>query len=165
MDCITAQKLISDYSVGLVHGRQSADLTAHLSSCPACRAELDKLEQIMLFVEDIKSVEPPADLWAGVCSRIAQETKQEERKSLWQTLPGLFRSSAPRWSVGFATAVLAGILAFARVHDPASDAGYSAGDYVQGHVIYATQDFLADQAALSSEVALNDREQSGIGVL
>lgn len=159
MECTKVKNLLAEYSVGLVEGRQREELEGHLASCPDCTAEYAKLHGVMRLVDDLDAMEPPVGLWNGVYNRI---TQPEETVSAWQRARAVFRRSTAGWSAGVATAVLAGMMIFSRVHNPAvtPNNGYSGGEYVQGHVIFASQDAFADQAALNTVAALSDREQS-----
>jgi anti-sigma factor RsiW len=40
MNCEMAQRLLSDYDLGLLEGRQRAELEAHLETCAACGEQL-----------------------------------------------------------------------------------------------------------------------------
>ena len=47
MECLRVSELITDYSVGLLEGRQLQTVEAHLEKCAACQAELVELNQVM----------------------------------------------------------------------------------------------------------------------
>jgi len=149
MNCQEVQSLISEYSLGLIEGRRKAEMDQHLASCKACARELEKLTQVMALVEGLDAKEPPPGLWNGVYNRISQP--ETSRHYGW----------ARKWSIGFATAVLAMILLFAHIHNPGVESTYAANEYVQGHAVYATQDILADQAALNTVATIAYREQVG----
>ena len=155
MDCEKVQSLISEHSVGLIGGRRKSEIEAHLASCPACAAELDKLQKVLLLVEGLDAKEPPAGLWNGVYNRITEPI------GVWDRARRTIRRRTAGWSVGFAAAALALIMLFTRTHDTSST--YVANEYIQGHAAYASQELLADQAALNSVVAVAYREQVGGG--
>jgi len=148
LDCSRVKSLISEYSVGLIGGRRKAEIETHLAECPACAAELEKLNKVMLLVDGLDAEEPPAGLWNGVYNRIAQP----------QTSRSPFRRHLAGWSVGFTTAVLALILLFSRMH---TGDDYSANEYLQGHATYASQELFADQAALNTVAVVAYRQQVG----
>lgn len=164
MDCNRTQELMSDYSVGTIRGGQLKEFEAHLSSCSACQAELAKSDRIMSLVESMDLREPPAGLWNGVYNQIMADTQQKPL-TIRHRVGGLFRNTASRWSVGFATLALLVVLAFSRVQGPVVSKNYNPAEYVQGHVEYSSQDVLADQVALDSEAALTDRDDMDAGAL
>lgn len=150
MECSKVQSLISEYSVGLIGGRQKAEIEAHLAKCPECAAELEKLTKVMRLVDGLDSKEPPVGLWNGVYNRITQP------ENAWKHN---VRRKVAGWSVGFAAAALALIMFFSRAHDTGNT--YAANEYMQGHAAYASQELFADQAALNSVAAIAYREQVG----
>lgn len=156
MKCGEIQKLIADYSVGLVGGRTRNEIERHLAGCPACSSELERQEKIMLLVEGLEPVEPPVGLWNGVYNRI---TRAPERLGLWERIRTGYAGRSVGWSVGFATVALAALILFSHVHAPGPEVTYSASEYIQGHAIYASQEPLADQAALYSVVTMAHRDQ------
>lgn len=153
MDCEKVQSLISEYSVGMMGGRRKSEIEAHLASCPACAAELDKLQKVLLLVDGLDAKEPPAGLWNGVYNRIINPEPRAWRQKIRRRVAG--------WSVGFAAAALALMMIFTRSHNTGNT--YTASEYIQGHAAYASEELLADQAALNSVVAVAYREQVGGG--
>lgn len=161
MECSRVQSLISEYSVGLVEGRQKSLIEEHLASCPECMAELKKLERVMLLVDGLDLREPPVGLWNGVYNRITAPEAEPERVRTWQQIRDMVRRRTRIWSAGVAAAALAVMMLLTHAHNPGVDSTYAASEYVQGHAIYASQDVLADQTSLQSVAALADREQAG----
>lgn len=160
MECIETQNLLPEYSVGLIEGRRGAEIELHLASCPACTAELAKLNNVMLLIDDLDAVEPPAGLWNGVYNRI---TAPEPRPSAWDQVRNWMHFRGKGWSVGFVTAALAVMMLTSRTHNPSTGSTYAADEYIQGHATYASQDLFADQAALDSVAAVAYRDQVGGG--
>lgn len=158
MECAKVQNLLSEYSVGLIEGKQQVDIEEHIAACPECAAELEKIRKVMLLVDDLSEKEPPTGLWNGVYNRIAEP--QEKRRKVG----GLF-GRRMGLSAGLAAAALAGIMMLSRVNSPTPVPVYAESEYVQGHAVYAVHDALADQVALNSVAALADRDQSGDGRL
>jgi len=153
MKCTEVRSLISEFSVGMLEGRRKSDVEAHLASCPDCSIELERTRRVMLLVDNLDEIEPPVGLWNGVYNRI---TAPVERESIWQRLHRTMKI----WSVGVATAVVILALLVGRAHYPVPDRSYAPGDYVQGHAVYASQDLLADQAALNSLAAVAYRDSA-----
>jgi anti-sigma factor RsiW len=158
MECIEVQNLLSEYSVGLIEGSRRAAIEQHLSVCPECRVELQKLNDVMLLVDGLDEVEPPAGLWNGVYNRI---TEPEPRMGTWERIGGWLQGQRRTWSVGLATAALAIAILASHVNHPGVEKSFAAQEYIQGHAIYATQDPLADQAALNTVAAVAYRDQVG----
>jgi anti-sigma-K factor RskA len=162
MDCTKAKSLISDYSVGLLSDRTKSDFEGHLDSCPDCKSALEKLERVMSVVDSLPAMEPPAGLWNGVYNRIAVDAPS--RRTYSERLRDVFGLRSVRWSAGLAAAGLIIALSVSRVQTPKPIVAYAAGEYAQGHAIFASRDFLADQIALTSSAAIADREQAGMQV-
>lgn len=158
MNCTEIQKALPEYSVGLVEGSGKAEIERHLAGCPECAAELRKLNNVMLLVDDLDEVEPPVGLWNGVYNRISQP---EPRMGTWQRVGDWFHGARRTWSVGLATAALAVAILASHVSHPGTESAYAADEYIQGHAAYASQDLLADQAALNTVAAVAYREQVG----
>ena len=151
MDCQEIQSLISEYSLGMIEGRRKAGVEEHVAGCPECAREMEKLNQVMAMVEGLDAKEPPPGLWNGVYNRI---TGPEKVRSWAHWRRG--------WSIGFATAALVLAMLFGHIHHPpVNENTYAANEYIQGHAMYATQDMLADQAALNSVATIAYREQAG----
>lgn len=153
MECDKIKNLISDYSAGLLDGRQKVEVDQHLAACQSCAAELEKLYGVLNLVEDLDVMEPPAGLWNGVYNKI----NQPQKKRAWGNV---FHRRAVGWSVGFAVAVLAAVMLLTQIYGPSKDV-YAANEYMQGHMVYASQEYLADRAALNSVAAMAYREQVG----
>jgi anti-sigma factor RsiW len=158
MECIEVQNLLSEYSVGLIEGARKAAVEQHLSACLECSTELEKLNNVMLLVNDLGEVEPPAGLWNGVYNRI---TEPEPRMGTWERIGDWLHGQRRTWSVGLATAALAIAILASHVNHPGVEKSFAAQEYIQGHAIYATQDPLADQAALNTVAAVAYRDQVG----
>lgn len=158
MECIEVQNLLSEYSVGLIEGARKAGIEQHLSACPECAGELETLNNVMLLVDGLDAVEPPAGLWNGVFNRI---TEPEPHMGIWERIGSWLHGRRRTWSVGLATAALAIAILASHVHHPGVERTYAAEEYIQGHAIYATQDPLADQAALNTVAAVAYRDQVG----
>ena len=159
MDCTKVESLISDYSVGLLSDKVMADLEAHVESCSGCRSALEKFEQVMSMVDTLPAMEPPAGLWNGVYNRIAVDAPAP------RTIADRIRDAFPYRRVGWSAAIggagLAAVLVLSHFNSPAPAPVYASGEYVQGHAIFASQEFLADQVALTSAATIADRDGSG----
>ena len=161
MDCTRVQESLSDYSVGLIDGDDKAAVAEHLASCPRCKVEFVRLERVVFLLQGLERAEPTADLWNGVYRRIARRQPGSLLERLRRKLLPSHRRVVG-WSVGLAAAAaVALVVIFLRV--PANtpqDFAFADDGYVQGHVMFASQDYLADQVALQSVAALAARKQS-----
>lgn len=160
MNCCKVRSCIADYAVGLLSGRASAEVASHLEECADCRAELEKQEQVMLLVENADALEPPVGLWNGVYNQISETPVHP---SVWNQLrQGNYRRRA-RWSMGFATVALTALILNMTANVPHPPAGLEAQEYVEGHASYASQDVLADQAALYTATVVAERSHTSEG--
>jgi predicted anti-sigma-YlaC factor YlaD len=55
-------------------------LEAHLSTCPACRAELHALEEVNQTLSKMEQVIEPANLTTSIMQRVARDVQQKEYK-------------------------------------------------------------------------------------
>ena len=77
--------------------RPSERLAAHLRDCARCAADVERIGELLAMTAALpRSVEPPADLWSGVRTRIRQQpggrSEAPAWRSRWTTL-----ASDPRW--------------------------------------------------------------------
>src|SRR5262249_4874819 len=56
-------------------------LEAHLSTCPACRAELHALAEITRTLSTMEQVIEPADLTTSIMQRVALDVQKKEQKA------------------------------------------------------------------------------------
>jgi anti-sigma factor RsiW len=110
MDCKGVRDTLADYTVGLVNGRQLAELEGHLASCTECRRERRALDQAMALVTVHAARTPPEGLWNGVYNRI---TVPEPARPLvpWPLLRGW---PGRGLAVAAAAVAVAAFLAFPR---------------------------------------------------
>lgn len=157
MNCCKVRKHIADYAVGLLSGRNRSAVASHLDECAECRAEFEEQARVMLLVESADAIEPPAGLWNGVYNRISATPVHP---SVWKQLKdGHYRRRA-RWSMGFATLALTALILRMTADMPHPAAGLETQEYVEGHAVYASQEILADQAALHTATIMADRTHS-----
>ena len=98
--------LLPWYLNGTLREDERRQVDQHLSSCAACRAELDELAQLNVQLHEVYAAqsEPPSRLQRAVLGQVALEASTKGAKSVSgpQRLKGLdewFRSLfAPRWA-------------------------------------------------------------------
>jgi tol-pal system protein YbgF len=71
MNCPEAREAFSDLYDGALSGLPLADLSRHLDSCPACRAEWADFRRAIQTLQDLGGEEPPRGFAARVAERIA----------------------------------------------------------------------------------------------
>ena len=79
MHCAKATCLIQLYVDKQLKLNQLHALDAHLSVCPACRAELCLFEEVVGVLGGMELIAEPADLTANVMRRVALSKQQAER--------------------------------------------------------------------------------------
>lgn len=87
MPCDNYLELISARLDGELTAREEADLTAHLDTCPACRAAADQLSSLHSALGELE-VPAPAQLNASVLRSIQTERRAARRRALrrWGSL-------------------------------------------------------------------------------
>lgn len=140
MRCPTTQQL-AEYQLETSSARATARIHRHVAECPRCRAEMSALQQTCCLLEALPSPALPDTLWAGVAERL-QPAPRRMSAHCWKMAAGL----------GVAAMVLCGFLAN-RPQQPALPAdGAYASSYVIEHELLASQDSLADRAALGARL-------------
>lgn len=105
MRCERAQELFSDYHEGSVQTALLVPLENHLSTCPACRAELEGLKDLWGMLDRAPVVEPPAEFRAIVWRKIEADQQKEVVKAR-PSMAFNWRSLFARPNLGWAMAVL-----------------------------------------------------------
>ena len=93
---------LADLAAGRLAPRERETLAAHLADCPACRAVVERLEEVWADLPDRVPAAAPVDLWPGVRARLHED----------RTVA--FPVPQPRWriAVSFAAGLLIGIAAW-----------------------------------------------------
>ncbi len=93
-----------------------AEVEAHLTSCPACRSEYERLRWVKAAVE---SVEDRAEVPAGLAARISAALDNEDRPAAPDRPQRLLAEGVPRrtlrWRSRWAVALAAGVVVAAGV--------------------------------------------------
>src|SRR5437762_4312405 len=73
MDCRKVNKLLPDYSVGVLDRRTHGDVAGHLDGCAGCRSEMAAMEHAISLFEQHGALTPPPGLWNGVFNQLTAE--------------------------------------------------------------------------------------------
>jgi hypothetical protein len=107
MCCEDIAQQLSDYLDGALDQGAASTLEKHLSTCEACRDELEAVRQTIALLNDIDEVAPPADLLDRVHAQIEQEDAHATKHII---ATNIFNRPAMR------LAIAASILALLGVH-------------------------------------------------
>ena len=96
--------LSGEFVLGVLHAAQHRQLQARVETDPAFARRVEQWERRFApLLSDIEPVEPPAQVWAGICRRLGW-TERESTASLWASL-GFWRAAT----------VLASLIAIAAI--------------------------------------------------
>jgi anti-sigma-K factor RskA len=66
--------LLDDYVTGDLTEDARAPVAEHIAACDLCRSDIESLQAIVARARELpRSIEPPAEAWAGIRSAIARE--------------------------------------------------------------------------------------------
>ena len=146
MGCNTVRDNLVAYEAGALDEQARRAVEAHLSGCPACRAELEAEARMTELLAPVAQTRAPANMWSGVKSRL------RPRRAGWRSL--LVPVWRPVAAAGLAAAlVLGGVLVGARA--PAFDRSGEmlASDLQERQIVAQWSEPLADDAALGAMFA------------
>jgi anti-sigma factor RsiW len=163
MECREIERLLPDYSVGLLKPRQGEVIAAHLGQCPRCAREWQALQNVMGLVEQFGALEPPPGLWNGVYNQIVAEGPAPRRAFAWPRFwaqPGRVMASA------VAAAAIAGGVWFATTLGGFPTSAPDMDDVelvgaVREHALASSEGIFADRAGLESVAVLASYETRG----
>jgi predicted anti-sigma-YlaC factor YlaD len=106
-------------------------LEIHLSTCPACRAELHALENVILALYETEQVIEPGNLTAHIMQRVAFDVRKKEKKvrepafallrlSLQELMAGILLATVSMLGLILAQPTLRTMLPVANGHDAIS---------------------------------------------
>jgi len=106
-------------------------LEMHLSTCPACRAELHALEGVILALQETEQVIEPGNLTAHIMRRVALDVRKKEKKvrepafallrlSLQELMAGILLATVSMLGLILAQPTLRTMLPIANGHDAIS---------------------------------------------
>jgi hypothetical protein len=115
MSCERAAELLSDHRDGLLEGPLSADLAAHLASCPACRGLDEALAEVLDLLRSEVDIAPPADLAQRAAEAALRARRRPPLRLVWAaSRAGLALSArAARWGVPARVQAVAAVMAIA----------------------------------------------------
>jgi anti-sigma-K factor RskA len=101
--------LLDDYVTGDLTEDARAPVAEHIAACDLCRSELESLQVIVSRARELpRSVEPPAEAWAGIRSAIARDASAVREPS-----PAARFGERRRLYLAAAAVVLAAVLSSA----------------------------------------------------
>jgi anti-sigma-K factor RskA len=160
MRCQEIERLLPDYSVGLLKPRQAEAVASHLGYCSDCGREWKRLQGVMSLVEALGAREPPPGLWNGVYNRITQEVPEPAPPSVWRRL-----WTRPAGAIGSAVAAAALAAALWMSGSPAGFEPVSPEQAdrelvvaVREHALASADALFADRAGLESLAVLASRQ-------
>jgi len=76
MTCQELDERLDDWVDGTLVAEATAEVEAHLDSCPDCRKRERRMRQLLAHAASLpRSVTPPRDLWPGIARRLARERR------------------------------------------------------------------------------------------
>lgn len=117
MNCNNYKEQLSEYLDGQLAPASAQALEAHLSGCPACRAEFEALRQTVALVNGLPRLAAPADMQAMVRNRLDAERRGSRAKILH-----FFARPFPRMALAAAVVLIVFVYGYLKVlPPPASD--------------------------------------------
>lgn len=102
MECSEKIKtMLALHAEGSVSGAEKAGLEAHLSDCPACRAELDELRKLFAMLANAGLPEPSREFLDKLPEKVCSALNQNKK------IVPLRPKKAPRWIAVAAAAAIA----------------------------------------------------------
>jgi hypothetical protein len=145
MNCRDLKARLDQYARHALAPEETAALEAHLTRCPLCSAMLESLEPRLPEVASLpRSVDPPAEVWSGVESRLVPRGRIASR-----------RLNVPAWMLTAAAVLLVAVSAgvTALLLQPGRDAETSRRRDGGTPSRLATVDFEAQYASATEELA------------
>jgi anti-sigma factor RsiW len=160
MVCREIERLLPDYSVGLLKPRRGEAIAAHLEQCPRCAREWRTLQDVMGLVEQFGALDPPLGLWNGVYNRVMAEERAPARVFAW---PQLWAHPRRVVATAVAAAVIAGGVWFSTTLGgfptvTSDKADVELVEAVREHAFASSDAIFADRAGLESTAVLASYE-------
>ncbi len=77
MDCEKAKQLLHPYLDNVLPDGEKEEFQAHVFMCSGCRAELFRLERVLLLIEDLGVVEAPSGFAASTMKKVQREKRYQ----------------------------------------------------------------------------------------
>ena len=128
MRCTQASHQLQLYIDHRLTVEKTRKLEAHIASCPACRQELELLEEITTSLHNLKPVIEPPDMTAQIMQRIAFSPRRNAprfsllRPSLPELLAVIILATITTIGSILSQPSIRTLLPFAHGHDPLSQA-------------------------------------------
>jgi anti-sigma factor RsiW len=141
MTCQECQELLTDYQRGELPAAQDAALFAHISSCDACRQELEAQAEMTATLRESYAAE--LAMPSSLAASIRQATQAERRSALGNALRSWLRPMvlAP---AAAGIVLVAGIVTY--LHGGPNQPQVSADYLVRQHVVHTLNSQSGDRA-------------------
>jgi anti-sigma-K factor RskA len=161
MDCREIERLLPDYSVGLLKPRQGEAIAAHLEGCASCSREWQALQNVVGLVAQFGALEPPPGLWNGVFNRITADEPAPARAFWW---PQLWAHPRRLIASAVATVVIGGGVWYTTSRGGFPTVGPDRADVemagaVSEHALASSDGIFADRTGLESMAVLASFEK------
>ena len=115
MNCSKVLSRLHAYSDGEVPAKLTREIEQHLSTCPACRSQVERIRQVHDIFEGLSVPPLPQEFAARLMTKAPEEVPfAKEKKSLfpldWQPVQWLLDLSVPMRLTAFAVVFLACLL-------------------------------------------------------
>lgn len=121
MTCRDLAALCSAYVDGELDDRRASAVRGHARVCEACRNLLADEERVRDTAADLASLDPPAELWAGIEARIAAAEIDDSERPRWWFWWQSVREHALPAAVGAVAVIAVGVWIWQRGADPQPD--------------------------------------------
>ena len=142
--CDEIKARLAEHAVGLLEGRERAEVERHLETCAACQRELRALQRTGTLLNAMPQEEPPPDLWDAVRRQIEAPTREPARAS-WQAM---FRLPRLAYATVAAAIIVTAVVLLNPPRPPSASEVAEGADYIERHEMLAWNDPLSDKAAL-----------------
>jgi hypothetical protein len=106
MNCEQTKIELTAYADGNLSESQRAEVLSHLESCPACKTELARIENLLVSCRALPQIEPSSEFAAKVMQRVSPR-KATQRRTAQVEVPFWARIRAFVWRPSFGLSALA----------------------------------------------------------
>lgn len=100
MSCDDVRPRLSGYLDGDLDAERGSVVRGHLRTCEACRAIATAEATLRDGLRQLPPVDPPANMWAGIQARLADEEVAHSQRPAWRRALARWAPAAPRFAAG-----------------------------------------------------------------